>query len=108
MNRRPVGLYPKWLNRDATLIILARGIRTFAQSFVAVLLALYLTELGFSLVQVGVFLSVGVAGIAFFAFLVSLAAGRVGRRHLLEVWPESHLLGFALRQPDVLQSYTTY
>ena len=26
----------------------------------------------------------------------------------LEVWPESHLLGFALRQPDVLQSYTTY
>ena len=25
----------------------------------------------------------------------------------LEVWPESHWLGFALRQPDVLQSYTT-
>ena len=25
----------------------------------------------------------------------------------LEVWPESHWLGFALREPDVLQSYTT-
>ena len=83
MNHRLVGLYPQWLNRDATLIILARGIRTFAQSFVAVLLALYLTELGFSLVQVGVFLSLGVAGVAFFAFLVSLVADRVGRRPLL-------------------------
>ena len=25
---------------------------------------------------------------------------------LLEVWPESHWQGFALRQADVLQSYT--
>ena len=83
MNRRLVGLFPQWLNRDATLIILARGIRTFAQSFVAVLIALYLAALGFSLVQVGIFLSVGVAGVAFFAFLVGLVAGRVGRRPLL-------------------------
>ena len=76
-------MYPPWLNRDATLIILARGIRTFAQSFVAVLIALYLAALGFSLIQVGVFLSVGVVGVAFFAFLVGLVAGRVGRRPLL-------------------------
>ena len=47
------------------MIILARGVRTFAQGFVAVLLALYLTELGFSLVQIGAFLSVGVLGVAF-------------------------------------------
>ena len=74
---------PKWLSRDAKMIILARGVRTFAQGFVAVLLALYLTELGFSLVQIGAFLSVGVVGVAFFAFLVSLIVGRVGRRTLL-------------------------
>ena len=47
------------------MIILARGIRTFAQSFAAVLLALYLIELGFNLFQIGVFLSVGVVGVAF-------------------------------------------
>ena len=74
---------PEWLNRDAKMIILARGVRTFAQGFVAVLLALYLTELGFNLVQIGAFLSVGVVGVAFFAFLVSLIVGRVGRRTLL-------------------------
>ena len=97
MNRWLVGLFPQWLNRDATLIILARGIRTFAQSLVAVLLALYLTALGFSLVQVGVFLSVGVIGVAFFAFLVGLIASRVGRRPLLVLFSmTSALAGLGL------------
>jgi MFS family permease len=65
------------------LIIAARGIRTFAQSSVGVIMALYLNELGFSILQIGVFLSVGVAGVAFFAFIVGLVAGRVERRRLL-------------------------
>ena len=56
--------YLVWVNRDARLIIFARAIRTFGQSFVAVLLALYLAELGFSLVQIGTFLSAGVIGVA--------------------------------------------
>ena len=60
-----------WIGRDARLIIAARGIRTFAQSAVGVIMALYLNELGFSIVQIGVFLSVGVAGVAFFAFKAS-------------------------------------
>jgi len=58
---------------------------TFARSFIAVLLALYLDKLGFSLVQIGAFLSAGVAGSAFFAFLVSLIAEKAGRRRLLVV-----------------------
>ena len=81
--RSILSLSPQWVSRDARLIISARGIRTFAQSFVAVLLALYLTELGFSLVQIGALLSVGVAGVAFLAFVVGLISARVGRRPLL-------------------------
>ncbi|MDP6228713.1 MAG: MFS transporter, partial [Dehalococcoidia bacterium] len=65
------------------MIIIARAIRTFAQSYVAVLLALYLAELGFSLVQVGSVLSAGVIGVAAFAFVVGLISDRVGRRNLL-------------------------
>jgi len=42
-----------------------------------------LDKLGFSLTQIGAFLSAGVAGSAFFAFLVSLVAEKVGRRRLL-------------------------
>jgi len=73
----------RWVNRDGKLIILSRGVCTFARSSIAILLALYLAELGFSLVQIGAFLSAGVAGSAFFAFLVSFIAEKVGRRRLL-------------------------
>jgi len=71
------------VSRDGKLIILSRGVCTFARSSIAILLALYLAKLGFSLVQIGVFLSAGVAGSAFFAFLISLIAEKMGRRRLL-------------------------
>jgi len=72
-----------WINRDGKLIIFSKGIGMFARSFVAVLLALYLDKLGFSLIQIGAFLSITAAGSAFFTFLVSLISERVGRRRLL-------------------------
>ena len=72
-----------WVSRDAGLIIMARGIRTFAQSFVAIIMALYLAQLDFNLVQIGIFLTVGVAGVSFFAFVVGLFADKVGRRRFL-------------------------
>jgi len=73
----------RWVSRDGKLIILSRGVSTFARGSIAILLALYLDKLGFSLVQIGMFLSAGVAGSAFFAFIVSLIAEKVGRRRLL-------------------------
>ena len=76
-------LSPRWVSRDGKLLILSRGVRRFAQSSIAVLLALYLAKLGLSLVQIGAFLSAGAAGAAFFAFLVNLIAGKVGSRRLL-------------------------
>jgi len=81
--RSHLTLPPRWVSRDGKLIILSRGVCTLARSSIAILLALYLDKLGFSLVQIGAFLSAGVAGSAFFAFLVSLIAEKVGRRHLL-------------------------
>ncbi|MDP6700045.1 MAG: hypothetical protein QGH25_10380, partial [Candidatus Latescibacteria bacterium] len=61
----------------------ARGIRTFAQGFIAVLLGVYLADLGLSLVRLGAFFSVGVAGSAVLAIVVGLVAEQVGRRRLL-------------------------
>ena len=75
-----------WVSRDGKIIILARSVRTFAQGAIAVLFAVYLDMLGFSLTQIGVFFSFGVAGAALFAFLVSLVAEKVGRRRLLIVF----------------------
>ena len=75
-----------WINRDARLITAARGTRTFSQSFISVIIALYLAELGFNLVQIGVILTVGIAGVSFFAFVVGLISGKVGRRRLLVIF----------------------
>jgi len=81
--RLPLSLPLRWVSRDGKLIILTRGVCTFARSSIAILLALYLDKLGFSVVQIGVFLSAGVAGSGFLAFLASLVAEKVGRRRLL-------------------------
>lgn len=72
-----------WVNRDGKLIVSARGVRTFGQGFIAVMLAIYLDRLGFSVVQIGAVLSAGVAGSAFYAFLVGIAAERVGKRRIM-------------------------
>ena len=75
-----------WISRDAGLITAARGTRTFSQSFISVIIALYLVELGYSLVQIGAILTVGVAGVSFFAFVVGLISEKVGRRRLLVIF----------------------
>ena len=76
----------RWISRDGKLIIISRGITTFSRSILAVLIALYLEKLGFSLVQIGGFLSVSIAGGAFFTFLVSLMSEKAGRKRLLIIF----------------------
>lgn len=72
-----------WIGPDAWTILLGRALRTFGQSTVALLLALYLTSLGLNLVQIGVVLSVDVAGTAAMATVVALITNRTGRRRML-------------------------
>ncbi len=73
----------QWISRDGKILILAQAVRMFAQGSIAVLLAVYLAKLGFGLVQIGVYFSLGAAGSAFFAFAVALVGERLGRRRLL-------------------------
>jgi MFS family permease len=73
----------EWVQRDGKLIILARGLRTFVQGAVSVLLAIYLDGMGFTLVQIGALLSIGIAGSAVLTSVVSLVAERLGRRRLI-------------------------
>ena len=72
-----------WVSRDARLIIGAKGIRSFGQSIVAIIIASYMAELNFSVFQLGLFITVGVIGVSFFSFLVGLFAAKIGRRRLL-------------------------
>ena len=72
-----------WVSRDARLILLARGARGLGQGSVSVLLAIYLHLLGFTPIQIGLFISAGLAGGAFFSLGVVFFAEALGRRRLL-------------------------
>ncbi len=65
------------------MVIAARATRSFAQSAVAVLLEIYLGLQGFSLVQVGTFLTVGSVGAAVAAIVTGVLGDTVGRRLIL-------------------------
>ena len=72
-----------WIDGDARLVITTRAMRNFAQSAVAVLIAIYLGLQGFSLLQVGAFLTVGSVGAAVAAVMTGLLGDAVGRRRTL-------------------------
>jgi MFS family permease len=74
-----------WINRDGKLIIAVRGLRTFAHSAASVLLAIYLDLQGFSLFEIGLFLTIGSSGAAFWALVAGLVGDTLGRRRLLTV-----------------------
>ena len=74
-----------WIEADGRLIIATRALRTFAQSSVAVVIAIHLRLQGFTLVEIGLFLTLGSAGAAASAIVVGTIGDTVGRRHTLIV-----------------------
>src|SRR5262249_6205416 len=72
-----------WVGWDAGMASAARATRNFSQSAIAVLIAIYLGLHGFSLVQVGAFLTVGAAGAALAAVVAGVLGDALGRRRTL-------------------------
>ncbi|MDE2836453.1 MAG: MFS transporter [Chloroflexota bacterium] len=72
-----------WVARDAWLMVSARFLRTFAQSLIAVFFGIYLIELGYSLVQMGLLITIGSIGSTVFATLIVFVGDTLGRRRLL-------------------------
>jgi MFS family permease len=68
-------LLPREVQPDAARLVLARGLRGFADGMVSVLLASYLLDLGFSAGQVGVLVTVTLIGSA----ALTLAVGVFGQ-----------------------------
>ena len=65
-------------HRGATAYLLwGRALRDFGDGFVAILLPVYLTALGFSLLEIGVIATAALLGSA----LLTLGVGMLGARH---------------------------
>jgi hypothetical protein len=64
------------LSRDSYLLMAARGVRMLAYGFLSVVLALYLSGLGWSGTQIGAFFTTALAGGAVTTVVIALFADR--------------------------------
>jgi MFS family permease len=76
-------LMPEGATPDAARLVLARGLRGFADGMVSVLLASYLTDLGFSAGEVGVLITGTLLGSAALTLGVGLLGGRLSQKQVL-------------------------
>jgi predicted MFS family arabinose efflux permease len=68
---------------DTRLILIARGLRAFGDGFVALLVPIYLVELGFSALAVGAIVTSTLIGTALITLWIGMVANRHSRRRLL-------------------------
>jgi MFS family permease len=76
-------LLPQGATPDASKLVVARGLRGFADGMVSVLLASYLTDLGFSAGQVGVLITATLLGSAALTLGVGLLGTRLSAKQVL-------------------------
>jgi MFS family permease len=94
------------MSRDFILLFATRITRMFAYGFLSVVLALYLTEVGLSGSQVGLLLTLTLAGDAAITLWLTTTADRIGRRRMLSLGALLMILAGAVflltRNPFVL------
>ena len=71
------------LDRDGRILFLTRIVRLFAYGFLAVVLGLYLSELGLSETRIGLLFSLTLAGDTAISLFLTTHADRLGRRRTL-------------------------
>ncbi len=71
------------LSRDGYLLFATRSLRLFGYGLVAVVLMLYLTDLGFSELQAGSLLTFTLLGDTLISLWITTKADRVGRKNML-------------------------
>lgn len=69
--------------RDILVLMASRGVRAFAFSYLSVIFAIYLDQLGFSTVMVGLVFSTGYATSALLTAVWGYLADRYGRKNIL-------------------------
>src|SRR5512136_1879762 len=71
------------LTSDGWLLFATRVLRMFAYGFLAVVLVLYLVQVGLSETQIGLLLTLTLVGDTFISLWITTNADRIGRRRML-------------------------
>lgn len=74
---------PSWLQGDPGLLLGARAARSFIFGYMQVILAIYLSQAGFSAVEIGVLFTLEVFVTSLLMVLLSFLADRYGRKRIL-------------------------
>jgi MFS family permease len=96
------------MKRDTQVLFAARIIRLFGYGFLSVVLALYLSSAGFSESQIGLLLTLTLAGDAGISLWLTTSADRIGRRRMLVLGAGLMILAgavFLLSQNPVLLTF---
>jgi MFS family permease len=71
---------PRWLSRDLLCLFAARALRSFAIGYIAIILPIYITELGYNPVHLGMLFSISGFTSAVLAISIGVLADRFGRK----------------------------
>ncbi len=71
------------LQRDAAILMIARGVRAFAFSYLGVIFTIYLSQLGYSTVTIGVVITTAYASAAVLTAVWGYLSDRYGRKNIL-------------------------
>lgn len=72
-----------WLNRDGKLLLAANIARMFSFGFLSIILAIYLTHVGYNELYTGIIITATLVSGSFFTLLASIYGDRIGRRKTL-------------------------
>ena len=71
------------LQRDAAILMISRGVRAFAFSYLGVIFTIYLSQLGYSTVTIGVVVTTAYASAAVLTAVWGYLSDRYGRKNIL-------------------------
>ncbi len=74
---------PAWMTRDISLLLVGRALRSAIQSYLAIVVPLYLSMLGFNAVALGILFSISAGASALLVVASGLLSDRLGRRHVM-------------------------
>lgn len=75
--------FVKWMDLDGKLILVEKAVRTVPYGFLGVLFAVYMAQLWFDPLLIGIVLTATVFSSALYTFSISFVADRFGRRRTL-------------------------
>ncbi len=75
----------RYPNKDVLILFTTRLSRLFAYGFVSVILSLYLVQVGLTVPEVGLLLTLTLFGDALISLVLTTAADRLGRRYTLSI-----------------------